>query len=499
VNTPRTPRIWLRALALGLLGLVAVPGLDPQPVRAGGATYRFVDVTERANLEGATRTWGAAWGDYDSDGDPDLLIGRHHGSPRLMNNQGGVYTGVQDPAVRVRVDRHGCAWGEANEDGKPDLFCQVGANRGEGTGPKQLLVQTKTGFDNQAAAFGVSDPLARGRTANWLDYDLDDDLDLFLGNQERRHHPNQMFRRRGTGFVEARAGLSDKLSSLSSSWADWDRDGDFDLLVTQHRNRPSIAYENSGGQFRAVKTKGLTGEDWSSAAWGDYDGDGWVDLHVVGKWKNAIFHNDRGRFTRVYSRSIRQGRNSVWLDVDNDMDLDLFVVQGAPGNFSRKRAENRADFLIVNRDGGFDRLRGFSYRGTSEGNGDSVAAADHNRDGRIDVFITIGLFHWIGPNVLLENRTTGGNWTALDLQGSPANPFGMGAAVMLRVGNKTFWSFTNDGVNFRSQSEPGYVHLGLGSATSGMARVIWPDGTRDCVNVAASSIVVVNEGANPCG
>jgi hypothetical protein len=497
-SAPRTLLRLKRALALGLVALVAAPGLGSAPARSGGLRYRFADVTAEARLTGSTRTWGAAWADYDLDGDPDLLVGRHHATPRLYRNDGGLYSVVQDAGIQQAVDRHGCAWGEANEDGKPDLFCQVGANHGTGTGPKQLLIQTKTGFDNQAGKFGVVDALARGRTTNWIDYDGDGDLDLFLGNQQRRKHPNQMFRRRGTRFIEARAGVADQLTTLSSSWADWDRDGDPDLLVTQHRLGSTVAYENHRGQFEETKLRGITGKDWSSGAWGDYDGDGWIDLNVVGKWKNAIFRNVGGRFTRVYHRDIRQGRMSVWLDVDNDTDLDLFVVQGSPGNFPKRGAQNRADFLVLQRDTGFDRLRGFSYRGPTDGNGDSVAAADHNRDGRMDLFITNGLFHWAGPNELLENRTDGGNWAALDLTGSPANPFGMGSSVFVQAGSRSFWTYTSDGSNFRSQSEPGYVHLGLGPATAATARITWADGTRDCVNFSAGSIVMVNEGAHPC-
>jgi hypothetical protein len=492
-----------RALVLGLCAvaasLTALPGLGTAGATESSrsARYRFADVTAVAGVSGSTRTWGAAWGDYDSDGDPDLLVGRHHAAPKLLRNDGGVFNAVKDPAL-VAVDRHGCAWGEANWDGRPDLFCQVGANHGTGRGPKQLLIQTKTGFTNEASRFGVVDPLARGRTANWIDYDGDGDLDLFLGNQERPNHPNEMFRRRGTGFVEARAGLSDALTTLGSSWADWDRDGDPDLLVTQHKHGTAVAYENKRGQFKEVNLPGITGEDWSSAAWGDYDGDGWIDLHAVGKWENAIFRNIGGHFRRVYKRSVRQGRMSVWLDVDNDSDLDLFVVQGAPGNFESRQATNRADFLIVQKRSGFARLRGFSYRGPSAGNGDSVAAADYNRDGLMDVFVTNGLFHWRGPNVLLENMTDGGNWAALDLEGLPRDPFGMGASVLVDTDSRSYWIYTTDGVNFRSQSEPGYVHIGLGPATSAQARVIWPDGTRDCVNVTAGSVVVLNEGAGSC-
>ncbi len=462
--------------------------------------YSFADVTAAAGMRGATRTWGSSWTDYDSDGHPDLWIGRHWKQPLLMKGLGGTnFTRITDPDLRrMGIDRHACVWGEANGDGQADLYCVRGADKGIGKGANQLFIRTERGFTDRAEGRGLSNPRGRGRSANWLDYDSDGDLDVFVGNLTRPGYPNALFRNDGELFTQVDGGVSEVLATVSSSWADWDLDGDPDLLVLQHDQLPAIAYENVGGYFRRTELAGVTDGSWASAAWGDLDNDGRPDLHLVSGGSSTILRNTRSGFRPVHRMPLRFGRMSSWLDVDNDSDLDLFVVQGARGQRRDPGETNQPDFLLVNTDRGFRKVSGASFRGPIRGNADAVSASDFDRDGKVDVFTTNGLYYWRGPNVLLKNTSQSGNWIGLDLVGPNKNPLGYGARIIVHAGKRTIRRQVTDEANYRTQNEVGYVHIGLERWLAARVEVQWPDGSRDCVRGVQATVLRIEHGRSPC-
>jgi hypothetical protein len=480
-------------LTLSLAGDAAGGPAESRPPR-----FRFADVTRLRGVvqNEPRRGWGSAWGDYDMDFDSDLFVGRHLVPPLLFSNADGFFQEVTDePDVYERFDRHACAWGEANGDGRPDLYCASGAQSGRGMGPNRLFIQTPSGFKDRAEQYGVQDEFARGRTVNWIDYDGDGDLDIFVGNKHRDGNPNVMFRQTGDRFARAMAGVGAGFSTISSSWSDWDRDRDPDLLVLRYDGR-GVAYENVAGRFRRIRLRHVTNHAWKSGAWGDFNGDGWPDLHVINQRRSIILRNKRGRFQPVHNSSLRRGRMSAWLDVDNDMDLDLFVVQGAEGR--REDARNLPDFLINRGKRGFKKVLGASFRGPYRGDGDAVATADFDSDGSIDVFVTNGFGKTAGLGVLLRNRSRAGNWSELRLLGGAQNPWGLGTNVRVRTSQRTYWRQVTDGFNYRAQSDASVVHLGLGRQGSAAVRIEWPGGLRDCVRVEAGSVRVVPVGSSPC-
>lgn len=473
----------------------------PKSRHAEVASYAFDNETTQA-VQSTSRTWGSAWNDFDDDGDPDLFVGRHWALPQFLVNSNDDfhrYGGNVDwePGPK-QTDRHACAWGEANKDGRPDFYCLQGADKGKGTGPNRLYIQVHGGFVERAHKFDVTNPLGRGRTVDWLDFDGDGDLDLFVGNTARASHPNVMFRNRGGRFVKASVGVGQDLATVGSSWADWDRDGDPDLLVEQHHPGVTFAYENVHGHFRTVGLQGITGKTWLSGTWGDYNGDGWPDLVMVGNNRAVIFRNRHGHFQNVRRFHVVHGRMAAWLDVENDGDLDLFLVQGAKGNKPQEGAENRPDLLIVRRDRGWIRFSRHSFEGPIDGNGDAVSVADYDRDGRVDVFVTNGYFHYRGPNELLRNTSRSRHWAGLQLQGNDRNPLGYGATVRVKAGHMIYKREVTDEFSFRAQSEVGYVPLGLGRHRRARVRIVWANGRSDCRSIAEGSITSIQQGRSRC-
>jgi hypothetical protein len=493
----RTGKAALAVAGAALLSasILQMVQADPLP--------RFRNVTEQVGLSTLpTISWGSVFADYDRSGYPDVFVNRHFWRPWLYQNLGDKRFALhtEDFSPR-RVDRHNCAWGEATGNRRVDLFCATGALRGKGRDPNQLFVQRRDGgFRNRARAYRLRYGKARARTANWLDYDGDGDLDVFVTTAPREGFPNALFRNDGGRFTRANAGAEDGLRSSSSSWADWDRNGRPDILVTQHIG-PPVAYVNRDGRFEKVDLPGVTDRRgrWLSAAWGDFDGDGWPDVHLVGLRRAVILRNNQGRFNPVHQMRLLRGRMSVWFDHDNDGRLDLYVVQGA---FSRDADSiNHPNFLLVQlADGTFETVMENTVRGPRSGNGDSAAAADFDRDGRVDLFVSNGHRprRWRGPSLLLRNITDAGNWLAIDLRGPRGNPWGFGARVSVQSDGASYERQITDGVASRTQSEVGHVHLGIANSSTAVVRVEWPDGVSDCRTLEANRSVSLRHGSNPC-
>lgn len=146
-------------------------------------------------------------------------------------------------------------------------------------------------------------------------------------------------------FVAVQPETFDAPGSLSNAWADFDRDGDLDLAVSNKSGEIRL-YRNDGGKFTNIGPQtGLPtkGYEIRSLAWGDYDGDGWPDLQAGPTTKapdtlTLIFHNLKGRkFVNVAPEigltiPNRSSRHTNWVDFDNDGDLDLYATDRAGVN-----------------------------------------------------------------------------------------------------------------------------------------------------------------------
>jgi hypothetical protein len=467
-------------IRLGALLVAVLVGLLPTTV--GGATEpgRFYLARSFGTLE---KTYGASLVDVDGDGRPDPFLNWHNARrPTVLGNLGGLTFERLSVPWTLPMDRHVCAWGEANGDGSPDLFCGQGARGGLGEGPNELW--STNPWTEWAAAAGLQNTRARSRSANWLDYDLDGDLDLFTGAIARDEFGDQLFRNDRGAFVPVHAGISGLRTTRQSTWADWNHDRYPDLLLTGSPDGEIRAFVNQNGTFVRTRIRNSSGT-WRSAAWGDYDGDGWPDLHLVGLNRSLILHNDHGAFKPVFDRTLLRGRASAWLDMDNDGLLDLYVVQSAPGS-DPGTIGDAEDRLIMQIKPGVFKKMSLPVTAGWAGAGQSVATGDVNGDQRVDVLVSNGRERWHGQQQLLTNRTHSGNGASLLLIGTRWNPLGFGARIRVTIGKVQRWLAVTDGMAGLSQSSA-IAHIALGSASSAWVRVVWPNGVCDQLKVQAGT------------
>jgi hypothetical protein len=240
----------------------------------------FVDIG--ADLP-AYHSGALAWADTDNDGDLDLLVtgvdaaGEYQSS--IAVNSGGSFTSV--PAGIPGFAYGEAKWGDYDNDGDPDLLISGATPEGFRTS----LYRTTGGVLNELVA--TFDPLAFS-SVDWGDYDADGDLDIVIsgGQVTPRIFEGQATVYQNTnGNVQAvDTGIQGSLAG-SITWGDYDNDGDLDLLSLGAESalgrRTARVYRNLGqGTFENATF--LVGAIFASADWGDFDGDGDLDLLSAG-------------------------------------------------------------------------------------------------------------------------------------------------------------------------------------------------------------------------
>ncbi len=393
--------------------------------------------------------FGASWGDYDNDGDPDLFL-TNVGPEVLFRNKGdgtfedvSVQAGLQDSFIsRDSLETAGALWWDLDVDGDLDLYVYAW------TGQNRLYENNGDGtFNNISDASGVD---SWGRTWTVLPADVNRDLipDLYLVND---FGSNELYKGLGDNVFEDVTDLyqvGDSGNGMGATIGDVNNDGLFDIFLTNISNifnTPNPLYLGTEEPpfVEAATGLGIDRTDW---AWG-----------------------------------------TEFFDADQDGDLDVYVVNGFEGSgmwnrfFSNTLAET-GTFGFVD------------ISASSNTNGGAVARGlvvfDGDGDGDLDMLVA----NWGDPTYLYENQSITGNWLQIELEGVASNRNGIGAVLRATTEEGTYFRM-NDGMDFLGQSiQP--VHFGLGSANVvSELTITWPNGyVESFFDVNANQVFRVQEG-----
>jgi predicted nucleotidyltransferase len=303
------------------------------------------------------------WGDYDSDGDLDIFLSGYNDIDgdisRIYHNDGGVFNNIS--AGLTGASGSSADWGDFDNDGDLDLIV-TGSNQ-------SIIYRDDSGVftDISAGLAGV----AYGSVA-WGDYDNDGDLDILLtGNNTTGYPISTIYRNDGTFFTNIDAGLQGVKNS-SVAWGDYDNDGDLDILLTGNSAAGNISkiYQNNMGLFTDINA-GLTGVYNGSAAWGDYDNDGDLDIILTGYNYTFIYNNNNGNFAQLNAPVPGLNYSSaVWGDYDNDGDLDILVSGNCTGSIISKIYRNNNNVFSEYASGLIPVSNGSSAWGDYDSDGD---------------------------------------------------------------------------------------------------------------------------------
>jgi len=325
-------------------------------------------------FSGSNPGQGIAFADIDNDGDLDLYVARYDSHNRLYRNNGdGTFTNIAAAArVDTLVNSRGVAFGDVDNDGYLDLYVvnQNGANI--------LYHNNRDGtFDNIAPKAGLNvsrdNPNFYDQGASFADIDNDGDLDLYVAGAGER---DLLFRNNGNLTFKEIGNIAnvdiDSEPSQGVAFGDIDNDSDLDLCVTNGPDYPNRLYQNDGtGIFTEKVVAEADTSFGSGVAFADVDNDGDLDFFIANearKQDRLFLNNGKGVFIKVDTTAgiadADDGRGVAFGDIDNDGDLDLYVVNDGVNRLYKNEIKNLNKYLIIktagttsNRDGIGARVR----------------------------------------------------------------------------------------------------------------------------------------------
>ncbi len=226
--------------------------------------------------------------------------------------------------------------------------------------------------------------------SSWIDYDNDNDLDLFVANWNDQD--NFLYQNDGNGtFTKITNGVvvNDGGKSYGSSWGDFNNDGHIDAFVSNISDQDNFLYQNNGdGTFLKITEGDIVNDGGKSnnCCWGDYNNDGFLDLFIAnsGSQNNSLYCNcGDGSFLKITNgilvNDAGQSKGCCWADYNNDGYLDLFVTN----------SDNQNNYLYCNNGNGtFTKITDgpiVNDGGDSRGGG---SWGDYDNDGDLDLFVS---------------------------------------------------------------------------------------------------------------
>ncbi|MBI4232912.1 MAG: VCBS repeat-containing protein [Chloroflexi bacterium] len=438
-----------------------------------------------------------AFQDYDNDGRPDMLWGeggntrdlRLRWRTALLHNEGDGRFAEQTSVLRADLSRYnkggGAAFGDYDNDGDLDLFVPVIREGSTFELTSGVLLRNDRGvFGEVSAAAGLTAQESSDHSV-WLDYDRDGYLDLYVENTGERN--NTLYRNRGDGTfadVTEEAGLGAAFRGTLGGLAvgDFDGDGWPDLYLSATSAPKRLWLNDQQGHFRDASTRALatSGENLGVAA-GDIDNDGDLDIfQAAGTFeaeRSVMLLNLGGGKFLDYTEAVglaaltATALTAVGLaDIDNDGDLDLLTLP--------------SPFLYLNNgDGTFVDE---TTRSGITGGGISMSFGDYDQDGFLDV--------WSSEGRLYRNNGNNNHWLRVELAGTQSNRGGIGARLVVEAGDLRQMREMLGGRGLAQDEQA--IHFGLGPRIQvERLEIRWPSGQMDVLkDIPADRQIRVFEG-----
>ena len=449
-----------------LLGQSGVPQYDKQ--------NEMFDGDPPTGLRGVSSV------DFDNDGDEDLFVA-HRTDPRLYMNADSCFVDMADSlGVSIADSSWAGVWGDYDRDGWVDLYvCRAGGADGADpdstlSGVPDILLRNRFGDERSGVFVDVSDALDdlqydsnTSIAASWADYDQDGDIDLIVPSLADGEDPRLFVNQDDGSFEESFSGLFDTVSVDKASsvvWADIDSDGEYDLAMSNQAataERPFIfTYDEQSDEFvDQTSLLPATGEPTISVHVLDHDLDGHPDLLMLPE-------DDADGVTRLFTSRV-QGPLSEVVFFDETSTVDLDDVTG------RVDGASVAD---VNLDGDPDLLLG-------------RPEAD---DG-----------HFYRAMDAQGGNSPSNNWVGVKLVGDSGanNASGIGAIVTFEVDDPSFTftrTFTVDGGSSRGGQSPKTIICGVSSWTGSVdVTVIWPGKYSQEETVSNKTVLQIYDETDP--
>ena len=414
--------------------------------------FKFVDVTDGANVGDTGYGLGVAVGDYDNDGDPDIYLNNCGPNVLYRNNGNGTFADVTEKAGVANGHKVGAGtcFIDADADGDLDLYVlnylEFSYDKHVSTAARGFPVYANPRFyppthddlfrNNGDGTFtdigvesGVADHAGWGMGIVAADYDNDGDTDMFIGNDVAE---NFLFKNDGTGKFEE-VGLvtgfaydlhGDEQGSMGVDCGDYDNDGMLDFYVTSYQGQLATLYKNLGNDIFQDVTL-LTGAGAGTlpyVTWGnsfvDFDNDGDRDIFIAcGHLQDNVDEYDPTSMYLTPNILLMNTGDGKFIDVSKDS-----------GNGLRVKLSSRG--------AGFD---------------------DLDNDGDIDVVI---LNSRRGPTVLRNDSPRRGHWLQIRLKGTKTNRDGIGARVTVTAGDLKLIDEVHSGRGYQSHYGS-RLHFGL--------------------------------------
>ena len=444
----------------------------------------FADVTIAAGVGNTGYGMGCVTADYDNDGDSDLYVTNFGANLLYRNNGDGTFT---DATVHAGVGNgkkwsSSCAFVDYDHDGNLDLY-----------------------------------------VVNYLDYDIEKDRDWYDPRGRRIYSNPQvyagisdtLYRNNGDGTftdVTRQAGIyNSDGKGLGVTCGDYDNDGRIDICVANDTT-PNFLYRNIGdGRFvdigpfagAAYNEHGVA-EGGMGVDFGDYNNDGALDIFVTNfsNETNTLYHNTADGalidFTNIAGLGeasfLKLAFGTKFFDADNDGKLDIFVANGHlyPTESDALEYAQTDQFFINTGEGTFvdaSEQSGeyFSIKRVGRG----AAFGDYDNDGDIDIFVV----NLNQEGVLLRNE--GGNrhnWLMIKTVGIESNRDGIGARVEVVTRSHSQMKEVQAGSSYLSGHD---LRLIFGLGTEKIAetvKITWPSGTEQTLtDVEANQLLVIIE------